>query len=87
MFIVYTTINEKFTIHFATINTYPLHYQKPLQPEFTIHFATINTAYAELISFLKSAFTIHFATINTEESKWETEPILHLQYTLLLLIQ
>ena len=33
----------RFTIHFATINTYLTRILKDKEPEFTIHFATINT--------------------------------------------
>ena len=54
---------------------------------FTIHFATINTNSLELIAQPMTLFTIHFATINTARKNYLTTLRLHLQYTLLLLIQ
>ena len=55
--------------------------------KFTIHFATINTK--NLISYREKrvTFTIHFATINTEDELGRKRFEMHLQYTLLLLIQ
>ena len=55
--------------------------------KFTLHFATINTftVIAKISSI--SLFTLHFATINTVTNAPGLARILHLHYTLLLLIQ
>ena len=59
---------ERFTIHFATINTLVFSSLFCYNNIFTIHFATINTI--GTISSIKvtGEFTIHFATINTYTS-------------------
>ena len=77
---------ERFTIHFATINTKASILAFNWLIIFTIHFATINTivAFNPASSFIP--FTIHFATINTRTVKIIRQVINHLQYTLLLLI-
>ena len=77
----------KFTIHFATINTWKRTILFSLILSFTIHFATINTKAGEVSAIDHKTFTIHFATINTIQISDKIRNRDNLQYTLLLLIQ
>ena len=81
------TKQHSFTIHFATINTISNSPYDFKIVQFTIHFATINTSLRTLSTSLAISFTIHFATINTKIIWQEELKPMHLQYTLLLLIQ
>ena len=79
--------SPKFTLHFATINTLFPNWHIGTRGIFTLHFATINTMANEMVIDMKFKFTLHFATINTLLELHPFSPLLHLHYTLLLLIR